>query len=99
MSGSTFSSLPLTDIILADDYIIVSQEGSDKKVSAAALQSVFAIVGASGASGATGPVGAAGPVGATGPIGPQGPSGIGIVGATGPALTKVDGGTPGSVYV
>jgi hypothetical protein len=90
MSGSTFSSLPTTDVLLADDYVIVSQEGFDKKIVASIFQTGG---GAGGATGATGPQGTAGSAGSPGSPGAQG-----ATGPTGPQLTQVDGGTPSSVY-
>lgn len=89
MSGSTFSSLPTTDILLSDDYVVISQEGFDKKIPA----SVFQTGGGGGVPGATGATGPAGPAGAPGVTGAQG-----ATGATGPQLTHIDGGSPSSIY-
>ena len=91
MSGSTFSSLPTTDVILSDDYVIISQEGFDKKITASVFQTGG---GSGGATGATGPQGEAGAAGAAGSPGTPG-----ATGPTGPQLTRVDGGSPSSVYV
>ena len=75
--------LPLAGPISAGDWLLVSQSGHSRKVSALAV---------AGPQGEQGPQGPAGPVGATGPEGAPGPQGVagpkgdqGLQGIQGPA--------------
>ena len=70
--------LPLAGPISAGDWLLVSQSGHSRKVSA------LAVAGAQGEQGPQGPVGATGPEGAPGPQGVAGPKGdTGAQGAQG----------------
>ena len=87
--------LPLAGPISAGDWLLVSQSGHSRKVSALAVagpqgeQGPQGPVGATGPEGAPGPQGVAGPKGATGAQGAQGIQGLqglkGDKGDTGPA--------------
>ena len=72
--------LPLAGPISAGDWLLVSQSGHSRKVSA------LAVAGPQGEQGPQGPVGATGPEGAPGPQGVAGPKGDqGLQGIQGPA--------------
>ena len=82
--------LPLAGPISAGDWLLVSQSGHSRKVSA------LAVAGPQGEQGPQGPVGATGPEGAPGPQGVAGPKGdTGAQGAQGIQGLKGDKGDTG----
>ena len=89
--------LPLAGPIGAGDWLLVSQGGISRKVSALAVAGPQGATGPKGDQGAQGPQGIAGAKGDTGAQGPQGAQGLqGVKGDTGAKGDKGDTGPAGS---